>query len=70
MTLHEQGNGSAYCEPYSGVSSCTDMSISDINDLEYRVVKLKKESEDQKANSELTGSLTMMERNGWDEERN
>ncbi len=63
MTLHEQGNDSAYCEPYSGVSSCTDMSISDINDLEYRVVKLKKESEDQKAvNSELKGSLIMIQK--------
>ncbi len=60
LTLHEQGNGSAYCDPYSGVSSYTDMSIADINDLEHTVVQLTQESEDhKKVNLELKVSLKL-----------
>ncbi len=63
LTLHEEGNGSAYCEPYSGVSSCTDMSVADINNLEHTVVQLKQESEGhKKVNFELKGSLAIIQK--------
>ena len=45
LELCDIGNGSTYCEPYSGVSCNTDLTMSNINCLEGEVVALRKKSE-------------------------
>jgi len=44
LDLSEDGNGSQFCEPHTGTSTSTCMSMRDIEDLECSILKLENEN--------------------------